>query len=88
MPQRFDNLQLSWKSPFVDFATAVFDTDLAAAGTVPRALYVGGAGDLAMNNRAGISVVFSGILAGTILPIRPNQLLAVGTTATLVLFLY
>ena len=89
MANRFDNLKASWDQPFVDFEDAVFDTDLKAAGTVPRALYIGGAGNLDVVNRSGAVVNFTGLSAGQVLPIAPNQInTGAGTTVTLVLFLY
>lgn len=35
-----------------------------------RAVYVGGAGNVVAVNSAGVEVTFTGVLAGTILPIR------------------
>jgi hypothetical protein len=54
----------------------------------PRSLYVGGAGNVAVVMLNGTSVTFSGVAAGTTLPIRVKQVLATGTTATMILGLY
>ena len=57
-----------------------------------RALYVGGAGDVAVKimNQAGTeaSVTFVGVPAGAILPIACSQLLSTGTNATNVIGLW
>lgn len=50
-----------------------------------RALYVGGAGDIAVVMKNGDEVTFSGVAAGTLLPIRVTKVKATGTTATLIL---
>ena len=66
------------------FAVTKSDTVLFARPT--KALYVGGAGDVAVllaDDTA--SVIFSAVPAGTILPVRVTKVLSTGTTATLIL---
>ena len=47
------------------------------------ALYVGGAGNMAVEMAGnGASVTFTGVLAGSILPVGVTKVLATGTTAT------
>lgn len=46
------------------------------------ALYVGGAGDVAIVTFAGTTVTFVGVLAGSIIPVTCKQVLSTGTTAT------
>lgn len=46
------------------------------------ALFVGGAGNVAVTTEAGSTAVFTGVLAGTILPIRCTHVRATSTTAT------
>jgi hypothetical protein len=53
-----------------------------------RALYVGGAGAVAVKMIDGQSVIFAGVPAGAILPIQVTQVLETGTDATNVLALY
>jgi len=53
-----------------------------------RALYIGGAGDLKVTMAYGTEVTFSGLSAGSILPIQVTKCFATGSTATLVLALY
>lgn len=53
--------------------------------TVPcHALWVGGAGAITMITTGGDTVLISGILAGTLLPISASVVKATGTTATLI----
>lgn len=58
-----------------------------AADLLPRvtAIYVGGAGAIAIQNADGSQVIFVAVPVGTILPVSPKRLLATGTTATLLL---
>lgn len=53
-----------------------------------RAIYVGGAGNVVvqMPNR-DVSITFSGVLAGTILPVSARRVMA-ATTATNIVALY
>lgn len=47
------------------------------------AIYVGGAGDVAVITAQGtVAVTFSGMAAGTILPVRCKQVMSTNTTAT------
>ena len=61
--------------------------DLARAPT--RALYIGGAGAVKVDMAGtGTAVVFSGVQAGTILPIRVDRVYVADTDATLIVALY
>lgn len=53
-----------------------------------RAIWVGGSGNLTAVMSNGDAVLFSGILAGTLLPIRATRVNSTGTTATLLIALY
>lgn len=53
-----------------------------------RALWVGGAGNVALETVGGDSVTFSGVAAGTLLPVRARKVVVSGTTATSILGLY
>ncbi len=57
------------------------DTTNFVAG-LARALYVGGTGNVAAVNEAGIAVTFVGVPAGTILPINCRRVNSTNTTAT------
>ena len=51
-------------------------------GRVARGLYVGGAGNVALVTDAGATVTFTGLLAGSILPVRHRRVNSTSTTAT------
>lgn len=46
------------------------------------AVYVGGAGDVAVVTAQGTTLTFSGMTAGSILPVRCRQVMSTNTTAT------
>lgn len=54
----------------------------------PRALYIGGTGNITVLDQDGVSCLISTIPAGSILPIRPTRLMSTGTTATTIVALY
>lgn len=45
-------------------------------------LYVGGAGDVAIQDKNGTQVTWVGVAAGSIIPMRCVKVLSTGTTAT------
>lgn len=49
-----------------------------------RALWVGGAGNISVRTTEGTDVLFSGIAAGTVLPVRGVRVNSTNTTATLI----
>lgn len=53
-----------------------------------RSLFVGGAGDVKVTLLGGSVLTFSGVGAGTFMPIQATRVWATGTTATLILALY
>lgn len=67
-------------------AFAVTKSDTTVFPRPTKALYVGGAGDVAVLMADDFSpVVFSAVPVGTFLPVRVSQVLSTGTTATLIL---
>lgn len=60
---------------------AITPSDSVDLADYPRAIYIGGAGNITMTLASG-DVVFTGILAGTVLAVRPSRIKATGTTAT------
>lgn len=64
-------------------AFAVTPNDSTDLTTPARALYVGGAGNIALVcTRGGPTVSFVGVAAGTVLPVFTYRVLATGTSAT------
>lgn len=56
---------------------------------ITRALYVGGAGNLAVTmGEDENNVTFVGVLAGMVYPLQVSKVLATGTTATNIVALY
>ena len=53
-----------------------------------RAIYVGSGGAISIVDGAGTTVVFSGVVAGSILPVQTARINATGTTATSLVALY
>lgn len=81
MTDRFETLSPGLEAPASDgFAITPHDANDLAEMT--RALYVGGAGALAIVLASGASVTLSGVAGGTVLPLRLRQVKATGTTAT------
>lgn len=81
MANTFDGQRTGLDSPGENWAS-ITPHDSNALSTLPRAIYVGGAGDLEVISVDGTTVVFSGVPVGTLLPIRPNIVKATNTTAT------
>ena len=69
-------------------ATPVTPSDTVdISGGACRALYVGGAGDVTAVC-GGEAVLFTGVQAGTVLPVNCTRVNATGTTATNIVALY
>jgi hypothetical protein len=76
------------KADPADHAFLVAENDGADLSYATRALYVGGAGAVKVDMLGGETVTFSGVPAGTVLPIRVTKIYATGTTASLMIGLY
>lgn len=64
-------------------ATAVTPHDTNAQAPIPRALYVGGAGNIALRARgSSADVTFVGVPAGTTLYVEAQYIRSTNTTAT------
>lgn len=68
-----------------DGAFVVVPSNTANLTDSARSLWVGGAGTLKVDMLNGNTVTFSGILAGTLLPIQVKRVYSTGTSATLIL---
>lgn len=55
---------------------------------IPRAIWVGGTGNLAVTMAEGQTVTFVAVPAGFMMPIRVKRVLSTGTTATSIVGLY
>lgn len=81
MYDRFATLSPSLTSPVTDgFNISPSDSDMLRE--VTRALFVGGAGDVALKLVSGGQVVLKGVAAGVLIPVRASAVLATGTTAS------
>ena len=63
-------------------AEAVTPSDTTKLSAVTRALYVGGAGNVAVLMADGSTATFVGVPAGSVLPIRVQRVNSTNTTAT------
>jgi hypothetical protein len=68
------------------YGRAVTPSDSATIPTT-RALYIGGSGSVVVDDIVG-TVTYTGLSAGTILPIQVTRVRATGTTATSIVALY
>ena len=69
-------------------AAAVTPNDSADLTNTSRALYIGGAGNVQVTTAGGDTVTFTGLAAGTILPVRVRRIWSTSTTATTILALW
>ena len=81
MTDNFSSYSNSLDAP-ASGAFAITPDDAADITEVTRALYVGGAGDIAVKMKSGQSVSLVGVTAGAVLPMRVVRVLATGTTAS------
>ena len=69
-------------------AAAVTPNDSTDLSRPSRAVFVGGAGNLKADMTNGDTVTFTGVLAGSVLPIRVRRVYSTGTTATNIVSMY
>lgn len=67
-----------------DRAFAITPSDATIFDNPTRGIYVGGAGNIALRTRGGDTVTLMGCVAGSVIPVQADKVLAVGsgTTAT------
>lgn len=68
------------------FAVSPHDTNLLSK--VTRAIFVGGAGNLHVIMQDGSEVTVTGVVAGSLLPIRVKKVFSTSTTATNIVGFY
>jgi len=83
----FGLFKIGLESPCVH-AAAVTPSDANDLTVTTRALFVGGAGNVEVIMAGGETVVFTGVVAGSILPIRVSRVKAGSTTATNIMALW
>jgi hypothetical protein len=84
MADTFANYQSGLDSPAGNAASITAGATALAYTT--RAIYVGGAGDVAVTMVGGQSVTFSAVPAGSLLPIRATHITAATATAIVALW--
>lgn len=76
----YKKIQLTaWSGTNWESITPSDSTDLPF---VPRGVYVGGSGDVAMSDSDGTLVTFVGLAAGVVHPLSPYRIYATNTSAT------
>lgn len=85
MSDEFETLSKGLQSP-ADRHFSVTPNDSADLAVLPRSIFVGGAGDVAIVDADGVEVTYVG-LSG-MLPFRPTRIKATGTTATGIVGIY
>ena len=76
------NLSSSWAY------VAVTPSDSTDLDTLTRAIYVGGAGNVVAVGHDGVAVTFTGVQAGTVLPVACRRINSTSTTATSIVALF
>lgn len=66
------------------WAEVVTPDDILPLTNPARGLWIGGAGNVSVEMYGGGTAIFSGIPAGTLLPVQVSRVNATGTTATLI----
>ena len=74
-----DPYKNSVTAPAFGFEAVTLDSDYEP---MPKALFVGGTGDVVLLNAAGVSATFANLQAGSILPVRFRRVVTTGTNAT------
>ncbi|MGA1670277.1 MAG: spike base protein, RCAP_Rcc01079 family [Candidatus Nanopelagicaceae bacterium] len=87
MSDKFSNYHSGLESP-AERAFAITGNDSTDLTVFPRAIYVGGAGNVKVITLGGDTVTFSGVLAGTVLPVRVKRVFSTDTTATNLIGIY
>lgn len=67
---------------------AITASDATILSPICRGLYVGGAGNVAVRMLDASTPIFTGVPAGTLLPIQIDKVLLTGTSATSLIGLY
>ena len=76
------DMSVSW------FYAAVTPSDSTDFDSIARAIYVGGAGNVVAVRHDGTTVTFTGVQAGTVLPVACRRINSTSTTATSIVALF
>jgi hypothetical protein len=84
MAVHLDDTPAWWKTPIgaYDGVTLTPSDTVDISNGPVRAIWVGGAGNVALVTLAGTIVTFAGCTAGSILPVMASRIMATNTTAT------
>lgn len=81
MINRADGSIVALSDPAYD-GFAVNPSDSVDLPSVTRAIWVGGSGTVVADLAGGTTLTFTGVAAGTVLPVQARRVRATGTTAT------
>ena len=88
MPSKDTDLRADFAAPAVGAAAVTPNDSTDLAVSPARSLFIGGAGNLVVDTAAGDTVTFTGVTAGSILPVSVKRVRATNTTATSIVALY
>lgn len=81
MSDKYKSYSPHLESP-AENAAAITPNDTTDLTNATRSLYIGGAGNVKIDTVLGDTVTLSGVVAGTVIPVRVSRVYATGTTAT------
>lgn len=81
MSDKYKSYSPHLESP-AENARAITPNDSNDLSNATRSLYIGGAGNVKVDMVSGDTITFTGVVGGTIIPIRIEKVYATGTTAT------
>lgn len=84
------NLPQTLESPSREYEAVNLAGDVVFTDRLPRSFYIGGDGDLKVDDCSGNPVTFTGLLAGIVLPVSAKKVYSSsnGTSASNVIALY
>jgi hypothetical protein len=84
---RFSDFPTNLVAPARDGA-AVVPNDSLDLAQLPRALFIGGTGNVSVTLAGGQALIFQNCPAGSVLPVRARRVHMSGTTATAIVALW
>jgi len=83
MSDAFASTSTGLESPATKHA-AVTPSDSTDLDPKPRGLFIKAAGDVSITDELGVTILYTSLAAGTLLPFRAKRVNASGTTATVI----